>query len=193
LQLDQVYFATAQRPLIFTELVVRAADPTAVANAVRSAILRVDRDQPVWRIRPLQLSIDNQLGSRKFQMRLLGGFAILAVVLALIGVYGVMSYGVASRTQEMGIRMALGAQHSQVVALVLRQGMRSIVIALVIGVGVAGLAAKALTSQLFGVSARDPLTFAAAPIALGLIALVACYLPARRASRVDPLIALRSD
>ena len=195
-QLDQIYYPTLQRPLIFTEMVVRTAgagDPMSVANAVRAAILRVDRDQPVWRIRSLQTSIDNQLGPRKFQMRLLGGFAVIAVVLALIGVYGVMSYGVASRTQEMGIRVALGAQHGQVVGLVLRQGMRTIVVALAIGLVGAAFATRVLDSQLFGVRATDPLTFVVVPIALGLVALIACYLPARRASRVDPLVALRSD
>ncbi|HEX7940084.1 MAG TPA: FtsX-like permease family protein, partial [Gemmatimonadaceae bacterium] len=158
-----------------------------------AAILRVDADQPVWRIRPLQVSIDNQLGSRKFQMRLLGGFAALAVLLALIGVYGVMSYGVASRTQEMGVRVALGAQHSQVVGLILRQGMRSITIAIAIGLVGAAFATKAIQTQLFGVKATDPLTFVAVPLALGLVALLACYLPARRASKVDPVIALRTD
>jgi len=193
-QLDQIYYPTLQRPLIFTELVVRSSgDPMSVANAVRAAILRVDRDQPVWRIRPLQTSIDNQLGPRKFQMRLLGGFAVIAVLLALIGVYGVMSYGVASRTQEMGIRVALGAQDTQVVGLVLRQGMCSIGIALVIGLVGAAFATRALETQLFGVNATDPLTFVVVPVSLGLVALVACYLPARRASRVDPLVALRSD
>jgi putative ABC transport system permease protein len=193
-QLDQIYYPTLQRPLIFTEMVVRTVgEPMLVANAVRAAILRVDRDQPVWRIRSLQTSIDNQLGPRKFQMRLLGGFAVIAVVLALIGVYGVMSYGVASRTQEMGIRVALGAQDTQVVGLVLRQGMRSIGIALVLGLVGAAFATRALETQLFGVGATDPLTFALVPLALGLVALVACYLPARRASRVDPLVALRSD
>jgi putative ABC transport system permease protein len=193
-QPDQVYVPYTQLPLIFTELVVRAdGDPMAVSNAVRSAIWRVDRDQPVWRIRPLMLSIENQLGSRTFMMRLLTSFAVVALVLATIGVYGVMSYAVARRTQEMGVRMALGARGSQVVAMVLRQGMRTIVVALVIGLVAAFAATRALETQLFGVEPTDALTFATAPALLAVVALLACYLPARRASRVDPVVAQRTD
>ena len=193
-QLDQIYMPYTQKPLIFTEVVVRSTgDPAAIGNAVRAAIWRVDHDQPVWRIRALRLSIDNQLGSRKFMMVLLASFAVLAVVLALIGIYGVMSYGVARRMQEMGIRMALGAQRAQVVGLVLRQGARTIGAALALGVLASLAATRALQSQLFGVGATDPITFAVVPVALGAVALVACYLPARRASRADPVRALRAD
>jgi putative ABC transport system permease protein len=138
-------------------------------------------------------SIDGALGARKFTMRLLASFAILAVILATIGVYGVMSYAVARRTQEMGIRMALGARRNQVVGMVLRQGMRTIVIALVIGIGASFAATRVLETQLFGVGRTDPLTFAAVPLLLALVALAACYLPARRASRVDPVVALRAE
>jgi putative ABC transport system permease protein len=193
-QLDQVYVPYQQKPLIFTEVVVRASgDPMSVANPVKSAIWRVDRDQPVWRVRPVTQSIEGQLGARQFTMRLLASFAIIAVLLATIGVYGVMSYSVARRTQEMGVRMALGARTTQVVGLVLRQGMRTIVIALVIGVGVSLLATRVLETQLFGVGRTDPLTFALVPVILALVAVAACYLPARRASRVDPVVALRAD
>jgi len=192
--LDQVYVPYTQLPLIFTELVVRTTgDPMLVANAVRSAIWRVDPDQPVWRIRPVTQSIEGQLGARKFTMRLLASFAILAVVLATIGVYGVMSYAVAQRTQEMGIRMALGARTTQVVGLVLRQGLRTVALALVLGLAAAFMATRLLETQLFGVERTDPLTFAVVPLALALVAFAACYLPARRASRVDPVVALRSD
>jgi putative ABC transport system permease protein len=193
-QLDQVYLPYTQLPLIFTEVVVHTTgDPMSVANAVKEAIWRVDRDQPVWRVRPVALSIENQLGARKFTMRLLASFAVLAVLLATTGVYGVMSYAVARRTQEMGIRMALGARNAQLVGMVLRQGMRTIAIALVIGLAAAFAATRVLETQLFGVKATDPLTFAAASMALALVALLACYLPARRASRVDPVVALRAD
>jgi putative ABC transport system permease protein len=193
-QLDQVYVPYQQRALIFTELVVRTdGDPGTIAGPARAAILRVDPNQPVWRIRPLALSIENQLSAPTFMMRLLASFAVLAVVLATIGVYGVMSYAVARRTQEMGIRMALGAGNTQVVGLVLRQGMTTVLVALLVGVAVALAATRRLETQLVGVRPTDPLTFATVPVALALVAFAACYLPARRASRVDPLIALRSD
>ena len=164
-----------------------------VANAVRSAIWRVDRDQPVWRVRPVTQSIEGALGARKFTMRLLASFAVLAVILATIGVYGVMSYAVASRTQEMGIRMALGARATQVVSMVLRQGMRTIALALVIGLVISIGATRVLETQLFGVERLDPVTFTVVPLALAIVALLACYLPARRASRVDPVTALRAE
>jgi putative ABC transport system permease protein len=192
--LDQVYLPFTQKPLIFTEVVVRTSgDPMGVANAVRTAIWRVDPDQPVWRVRPVTQSIEGQLGARKFTMRLLASFAALAVLLATIGVYGVMSYAVARRTQEMGIRMALGAKTTQVVAMVLGQGMRTIAIALGIGLAVSVAVTRLLETQLYGVGSTDPVTFIAVPLVLALVALVACYLPARRASRVDPLVALRAE
>jgi putative ABC transport system permease protein len=193
-QRDQVYIPYHQRPLIFTEVVVRSAqDPMAISNAVREAIWRVDRNQPVWGIRPVTRSIEQQLGSRRFMMGLLASFAVLAVVLASVGVYGVMSYLVARRTQEMGVRMALGARASQVVRMVLGQGARTIIVATVLGLGAALLATRLLESQLYGVPSRDPLTFVVAPALLAAVALIACWLPARRASHVDPVVALRSE
>jgi putative ABC transport system permease protein len=193
-QLDQAYVPYGQKPLIFTEVVVRAAgDPMAVANAVKAAIWRVDREQPVWRVRPLTMSIEGQLGSRQFTMRLLATFAVLAVLLAVIGVYGVMSYAVARRTQEMGVRMALGARATQVVRLVLGQGVRTIGLGIVIGLAGSLAATRLIRTQLFGVAPTDPLTFAWAPIALAVVATIACYVPARRASRVDPVVALRAE
>jgi len=192
--LEQVYVPHFQRPLIFTEVVVRASgDPMALAEPVRQAIWRVDPDQPVWRIRPVTLSIDGALTSRRFTMRLLALFAIVAVTLATIGVYGVMSYMVSRRTQEMGVRMALGARPGQVVGMVLRQGGTTILVALVVGLVAAYGASRLLESQLYGVQRGDLLTFTVAPLLLGAIALLACYMPARRASRVDPVVALRSE
>lgn len=194
-QLDQIYVPFRQKPLIFTEVVIRPAsgDAMSVANAAREAIWRVDREQPVWGVRALTESISRQLGDRRFMMRLLASFAVLAVVLAVIGVYGVMSYAVARRTQEMGVRMALGAQSRQVVRLVLRQGAATIVSAIAIGTAAAYVLSRTIESQLYGIGRTDPVTYAAVPLALAAVALIACYIPARRASRVDPVIALRSD
>lgn len=193
-QLDQIVVPIAQRPLIFTEVVMRSSgDPAQIAPAARAAIQRVDRDQPVWAIRPLIQSIQRQLGPREFILRLLAGFTVLAVLLAMIGIYGVTAYAVAGRTQEMGIRMALGAKAGQVVRLVVTQGMKTIGVAIVAGLGVSVAAAKYIETQLYGISATDPAVFALVPIALGMIALVACWLPARRASAVDPIKTLRAD
>jgi putative ABC transport system permease protein len=192
--LDEAYIPYQQRPLIFTEVVVRAAgDPATVANSIRAAVWRVDRDQPVWRVRTMNRVLDEARGGPRLTVWLMTGFAMLALVLAAIGVYGVMSYAVARRTQEVGIRMALGARRHQVLAMVLRDGMRTTTLALFIGLAIAALATRLLASQLFGVSATDPLTFIVVPLVLGLVALAACYLPARRASRVDPIVALRAD
>jgi len=192
--LDQAYVPYPQRALIFTEVVVRAlGDPAQIANAVRGAVWHVDRDQPVWRVRTMDRVLDEARGGPKLTVGLMAAFASLALVLAAIGVYGVMNYTVARRTQEVGIRMALGARRNQVLAMVLREGMRTTFVAILLGLAVAAGATRLLSSQLFGVSAIDPLTFGAVPMVLGLVAFLACYLPARRASRVDPLVALRSD
>jgi putative ABC transport system permease protein len=191
-QLDQAYLPVAQRPLIFTEAVLRTSgDPARLVAPARSAIWRVDGEQPVWRIRPLIDSIRGQLGQRQFILRLLGGFTALAVLLAMIGIYGVTGYAVAGRTQEMGIRMALGARAGQVVRLVIRQSMTTIGAAIVVGLAVSVAAAKFIEAQLYGVRATDPVVYALVPLTLAAIALVACWLPARRASAIDPVTTLR--
>jgi putative ABC transport system permease protein len=168
-------------------------EPMAMADPVRKAIWRVDADQPVWRVRPVTESIEGALTSRRFTMRLLALFALVAVVLATIGVYGVMSYMVARRTQEMGVRMALGARPTQVVGMVLRQGGLTIGVALAVGLVAAYGVSRLLESQLYGVQRADALTYALAPAILGAVALLACWMPARRAARVDPVVALRSE
>jgi putative ABC transport system permease protein len=183
-----------QRPLIFTEVVVRATgDAGAIANAVRAAIWRVDRDQPVWHFRTMDRVLAEARDGSRLTVWLMAAFAVLALVLAAIGVYGVMSYTVTRRTQEVGIRIALGARRGQVLGMVLRDGMKTIVVSVVIGLAGAAIASRLLASQLFGVSTVDPLTFAAVPVLLAIVAFLACYLPARRASRVDPIIALRTE
>ena len=137
--------------------------------------------------------MDDARGGPKLTVWLTSAFGLLALVLATIGVYGVMSYAVARRTQEVGIRMALGARSSEVLNMVLRQGMTTIGIALAIGLAVAFGTTRLIRSQLSGVSATDPLTFIAVPLILSGVALAACYFPARRASRVDPIVALRAE
>jgi putative ABC transport system permease protein len=190
----QLYAPYMQDAQIFTSVAVRTrGEPMALASAVRDAIWRVDPDQPVWRLRTMETLVRDSLGSQRVTMRLLAGFAAVALLLSALGVYGVMSYVVSQRTHEVGIRMALGAARGEVVRLVLSQALRLTVAAVVIGVVASAAATRVLDSQLYGVSTTDPVTFAAVPVVLGAIALLATYVPARRASRVDPVVALRSE
>jgi putative ABC transport system permease protein len=183
-----------QAPQIFTSVVVRAnRDAMALAPAIREAIWRVDRDQPVWKVRTMESLVDDALGSKRVLLGLIGAFATVAVLLAGVGIFGVMSFAVTQRTHEVGVRMALGARGSEVLRLIVGQGLRLTAIALVIGLIAASGAMRLLANQLFGVTPSDPVTFAAVPLVLGAVATIACYLPARRASRLDPLVALRRE
>jgi putative ABC transport system permease protein len=173
-------------------LVMRTAgDPARAAGSVRAAITALDARVAVGSVEPMATLVARSLAPRRFAMILVGVFAGLALLLAAIGLYGVMAYTVAQRTQEIGVRMALGADARDVVAMVVKQGM-----ALFLGGAVLGLAAalalgRVLASLLFEVSASDPITLAAVIALLGLVALVASYLPAHRATRLHPMIALR--
>jgi putative ABC transport system permease protein len=192
--IPQAYVPYMQLPQIFTSVVVRATrDPLALGPLVREAIWRVDRDQPVWKIRTMDSLVDGALGSKRVLLGLVAAFATVAVLLAGVGIFGVMSFSVTQRTHEVGLRMALGAQGGEVQRLIVGQGLRMTVIALVIGLTAALGATRLMASQLFGVAPADPVTFAAVPLVLGAVAVIACYLPARRASRLDPLAALRQE
>jgi putative ABC transport system permease protein len=150
----------------------------------------LDRDQPIYNVRTMDDVVANSLGTRRVSMQLFAVFAVAALLLAAIGIYGVMAYSVTQRTQEIGIRMALGAQRADVLGLVIRQGMRLTVIGVVVGVAGALALTRLMASLLFGVAATDPLTFVVIPLLLLFVAMVACYLPARRAARLNPTVAL---
>lgn len=193
-QLLQAYLPHAQRPQIFTSIVVRTIkDPHDLARAVREAVWRVDKDQPVWRFRSMDEDLDAVVTSPRVLMWLMGIFSVVAVLVAVVGIYGVLSYTMTQRTQEIGIRIALGADARRVRGLVVREGARLVAIAVAIGLVAAFGATRLLRSQLFGVAPHDALTFAAVTFVLAGVAILACYLPARRASRVDPMEALRTD
>ena len=188
----QIYVPHAQdSQWNFMGMVIRTAgDPAAFATTLRREVQALDKDQPIYNVRTLDDVVANSLGTRRVSMQLFAVFAAAALLLAALGIYGVMAYSVTQRTQEIGIRMALGAQKSDVLGLVIRQGMILTVIGVVVGIAGAFALSRLLANLLFGVAATDPLTFAAIPLLLLFVALVACYLPARRAARLDPKIAL---
>ena len=195
-QLLQAYVPHAQRPQIFTSVVVRAngdGDALALARSVREAIWRVDRDQPIWRFRTMSADLAASVASSQTTMWLTGLFALVALIVASVGIYGVLSYTMTQRTQEVGIRIALGADARQVRRMVIADALRVIGVAVAAGLVASFAAAGLLRNSLYGVGPHDMPTFAAVTLVLSGVALAACYIPARRASRVDPMVALRSD
>jgi len=168
-------------------------DPETVAGALRAAIRELDAELPVSNVQTMREIFSESVGSRRFQTLLASVFGVGALLLACLGVYGVISYSVSRRTNEIGIRIALGAQSSQVSMLVMRQGLRPVVAGLILGVSASLWAARWISSLLFGTGARDPWTIIAVVAALLVAGSLACWLPARRASRVDPMLALRAE
>jgi putative ABC transport system permease protein len=190
----QVYTAHEQDARIFACLVARTiGDPHAMAGPLRQAFWSVDPDQPVWKVRTMEELTDASLGSSRAMATLVGVFAGVSLILAAIGLYGVMSYAVALRTREIGIRMALGARGREVVRLVVGRAMALTAVAVVVGVAGAAALSRVLVTLLFGVQATDVATFAAAAALMGAVSFLASYLPARRASRLDPLLALAEE
>ena len=190
-----IYIPLAQHPDVFVpSLLVRSAQPRdALATAIRHRIATYDPALLVQRIRPMDDVVSGALSRPRFNLVLLGAFALVALALSSVGIYGVLAYLVTQRTREIGIRMALGARAVDVLRLVLREGMVPVIAGVATGMFAALAATRALRTMLFGVTPLDPVSFAAAPALLALVALMACYLPARRATRVDPLIALREE
>ncbi|HKP84936.1 MAG TPA: ABC transporter permease [Blastocatellia bacterium] len=184
-----------EKPWATMALMVRAqaGDPTSLIPAIRRELAAIDKDQPIYSFKLLEQSVAELNVDRRFSTWLLTAFAALAAALAAVGIYGVMSYTVAQRAHEIGIRMALGAQARDVVALVIRQGMGLALIGVVIGLVGALALTRVMASWLFGVSASDPTTFAVISLLLVAVTLIACYVPARRATKVDPIIALRCE
>jgi putative ABC transport system permease protein len=190
----EVYSPYRQHPSADMNLVVRSPmDPASLTSAIRAAVAAIDKDQPIFDVHTMQQLVDDSISTRRLTLVLLGIFSALALMLAAIGIYGVMAYSVALRTQEIGIRMALGAQQKDVLRLILGQGARIAFFGVAIGLGAAAALARLLSSLLYSVSTSDPITFAAVSVLLLAIALLACYVPARRALRVDPIIALRYE
>jgi putative ABC transport system permease protein len=186
------YAQSANSPNLF--LAVRAAgDPATLAPAARGAIAEVDKDMPVYRVTTMERMVADSMAQRRFSMFLFGIFAAIALTLAVVGLYGVMSYAVAQRTHEIGLRMALGAQRGDILKMIVGQGMLIIAVGLAVGLLGALALTRVMSSLLYEVSATDPLTYAGIALLLASVALLASYLPARRATKVDPMVALRYE
>ena len=176
------------------DLAIRTTGDTSnLVSSVRGIIREVDPDQPVSNVATMAELLGEEAAQRRMGMIMLAGFAALALLLASLGIYGVLAYFVTQHTNEIGVRQALGATPRNILFLVLRKGMVLTLAGVVIGLAAAFALTRLMTSLLFGVTAADPLTFATVPLLLVLVALLACYLPARRATKVDPLIALRYE
>jgi predicted permease len=189
-----VYLPLAQAPTTGGTVLVRTQrDPASLAASVRSIVRSIDPALPLFGVEPLTTTVSASLAQRRFTMIVLGGFALLALLLAAIGVHGVLSYAVARRTREIGIRMALGADRHTVRALIMRQG--GLLAAAGVALGLAGglVTTRILSSLLFGIGPDDPITFLGVAVVLGIVALIASWTPATRATGVDPMVALRSE
>ena len=191
----EYYVPYTQAPEAFMSLVVRSSadNPGSLAASVREAIKQTDKDQYVAAIQPMTKLIAESVARRRFNTLLTGLFAVVALLLASVGIFGVLNYTVAQRTQEIGLRVALGAQTRDVLRLVLGQGVRLILFGLALGLAASLALTRVLAGMLFGVTPTDPLTFIAVSLLLASVALLACYIPARRATKVDPLVALRYE
>ncbi|HEX8140433.1 MAG TPA: ABC transporter permease [Pyrinomonadaceae bacterium] len=189
----EIFTHYLESPVTFMYVLARTkGDPASLAMPIRREVQAIDPDQPVGN-RTLAQQFENSISQPRFYTLLLGLFAGVALILATIGIYGVMSYMVAQRTHEIGIRMALGAQRRDVLKIVIWQGLKLAIIGVVVGLGLSFLATRLLSSLLYGVSAVDPITFALIPLLLTGVAVAACFIPARRATRIDPLVALRNE
>jgi predicted permease len=190
----EIYVPFAQIPSATQNLIVRTAgDPRSVTAAVRARVLALDRDQPVTGVQSMDELLETGAAQPRFTTYLLGGLSATAFLLSMVGIYGVIAYSVAERTQEMGIRIALGADGRDILRLVLGHGLLLAGAGIAIGLAAAFALTRLMATLLYHVSVTDPVTFIAGPVLFAAVALLASYLPARRAMRVDPVIALRSE
>jgi putative ABC transport system permease protein len=188
---DLFYLAHGQFPRSSIGMVIRTAgDPLGVASSIREAVWSVDPTQPMAEISTINSLLERSLAPQRFQTALLGMFALLAILLAAIGVYGVLAYAVSQQQRDIGIRVALGARRQDVIRMVVRNGLRMVLLGLALG---AFFATHALASMLFQIAPSDPASFVTGAVILGGVACVATYLPAHRAANVDPMVALRSE
>jgi predicted permease len=189
-----IYWAMRQFPSSFMTVVARTrGEPMAASGALLRVVRGIDRDQPLADVRPIDAYLSQSVAQRRFSMALLAGFAGIALLLAAIGIYGVLAFAVAQRTREIGVRMALGAREADVLGMVVREGLTVTAAGLAVGIVGALALTRVLAALLYATSTSDPMTFAVVAVALGAVATVASWLPARRAARVDPVVALRDE
>ena len=193
----EIYVPYTQKPwpsMLTMHVAVRTKSaPESMTEPLRTAIRSIDPDVPLASVATLDAIVDEAMAQPRLSMMLVGGFSAIALVLACVGLYGAVSYSVTSRTQEIGIRLALGAPRHRVLALVLSQCAQITGLGIAAGVAIAPIVLKAMAGFLYGVEATDPPTFVALSLLLFAVALLACYVPARRAARVDPLTAIRAE
>jgi putative ABC transport system permease protein len=191
---EEIYIPQAQNPWFWAALSVRTSgDPLAMTQSVKAAIARIDKDQPVTRIRSMDEVVAESVAQPRFRAELVGTFAALALVLAAVGIFGVIAFSVSQRLREFGIRMALGATEGNILRLVAKTGLKMTVLGVAIGMGGAAWITRSISSLLYGIKPLDPIAFAAAPAILAVVALAASVIPAMRAARVDPVVALRQE
>jgi predicted permease len=192
--IPQLYYAEAQNPDLQGTLLVRTqGEPSALLPSVRSAVRSLDPQLPTFAVRTMNEAVSASLGQQRLAATLVGGFSILALFLATLGLYGVLAYSVTQRTREIGIRIALGSPRANILRLVLRQGMMMVGIGIVLGLTLAMGCGPLFQHFVYGIAPRDPLTILGATAVLTGIALLACWIPARRAIGVDPMVALRHE
>jgi predicted permease len=189
----QMFVSLAQDPPRSVDILIRTSsdNPLAMAGALRAAVRRVERNAPIYGVAPLEQRFGTYLTERRFQTFLLTGFSIVALLMAAVGIYGLIQYSVATRTQEIGVRLAIGAPAGDIFRMIIGEGLMLSLTGLALGLVAAWGLGRAASSLLFGVTASDPLTFAAVSLLLTAVALAASYLPARRAMTIDPILALR--
>jgi predicted permease len=188
----QLYMPVTQKPELQTTIVLRTeGDPSGLQTAVRQAVQSVNSELPVFDVRTMESQLANKLATQRLAVVLVSLFSILALILAAVGLYGVLEYSVAQRTREIGIRIALGAHSRNILGLVMSQGVKLVGLGLAMGIIGAVALMRLIQSMLYGVSGNDPIALLTATIVLGLAALLACLLPAVRATRINPITALR--
>ena len=188
------YAPHLQQPWPFLAIAVRSrTNQAALLASVRQAVRKIDPNMPIASPRPMEERMGEVLATRRLALALFSLFAVVGLLLAAVGIYGVMSYGVTQRTHELGLRIALGATSRNTLKLIIGQGMKLAALGIALGVGVALAVSRLMTNLLFGISASDPLTFVVIAFLLAFVALLACYIPARRATKVDPMVALRNE